>query len=268
VSAAIGIDVGATKIVAGRVDVADGRLYDVRERLTPAGPRESLAACADMVDGLSQLPLPVGLGICELVSPEGEITSGVSVDWRGLDIEGSLRAGPVRIEADVRAAAAAEARYGAAAGASSALYLNVGSGISHCLVVDGRPLAGARGNAIITGAPPVERWSSGLGLARHAGTDRAEAVLADPAQAALVKEAADRLGAVLATLINALDPDLVVIGGGLGMESSYRELIVAATRPLVYSPATASLPIVPAVLGARAGLVGAGALAADDARVP
>ena len=267
-SAAVGIDVGATKIAAGLVDVADGALLASLRRPTPRDPLDALAACAQMIEELAPEPAPVGLGLCELVTPEGEIASGVSVDWRGVDVPALLPAGAVRVESDVRAAAAAEARYGAGAGAAAALFLNVGSGISHCLVLDGVPLAGARGNALITGAPPVEAWSSGSALARLAGTDSAEAALADPANAQLVTDAARRLGAVLATLVNALDPELVVVGGGLGLESGYMQMVVDAARALVYSPVTASLPIVPAQLGSNAGMIGAAALAAEPSRVP
>jgi glucokinase len=268
VSVAVGIDVGATKIAAGVVDTSRGALLEARRQPTPDDPMEALETCTQMVAELSPSEQPrVGIGLCELVTPEGEITTGESVDWRGLDVP-SLLAGAesVRIESDVRAAAAAEARYGAALGATSALYLNIGSGISHCLLLDGTPHAGARGNALVTGAPPVETWSSGAGLARQAGTQSAEAALADPGNAGLVAGAADRLGAVLALLVNALDPDVVVMGGGLGLDVRYREMVVAAARPLIYAPATAGLPMVPARLGFDAGVIGAAALAVEPAR--
>jgi glucokinase len=256
VSAAVGIDVGATKIAAGLVDTSRGALLEATRRPTPGDPMEALETCTRMVAELCPSEAPrVGIGLCELVTPEGEITSGESVDWRGLDVPSLLpRAESVRIESDVRAAAAAEARYGAAVGAASALYLNIGSGISHCLLLDGTPHAGARGNALITGAPPVETWSSGAGLARQAGTQSAQAALADPGHAAL------------AMLVNALDPDVVVMGGGLGLDARYREMVVAAARPLIYAPATAALPMVPARLGFDAGVIGAAALAAEPAR--
>jgi glucokinase len=270
VSVAVGIDVGATKIAAGVVDTSRGALLEATRRPTPGDPMEALETCTRMVVELSPSePPPVGIGLCELVTPEGEVTSGESVDWRGLDVPSLLGgAESVRIESDVRAAAAAEARYGAAVGAASALYLNIGSGISHCLLLDGTPHAGARGNALVTGAPPVETWSSGAGLARQAGTESAQAALADPRHAGLVAGAADRLGAALAMLVNALDPEVVVIGGGLGLDARYREMVVAAARPLIYAPATAALPMVPARLGFDAGVLGAAALAVEPARAP
>jgi glucokinase len=142
------------------------------------------------------------------------------------------------------------------------LFVNVGSGISHTLVVEGRPLAGARGNAIITGAPPVETRSSGLALASSGGASTEE-VLADPASAELVAEAATRLGQTLAILVNALDPAVVVIGGGLGSVGRYRAMVVDVTRPLIYAEETRGVDIVPAALGPDAALVGATLIAAE-----
>ena len=66
------------------------------------------------------------------------------------------------------------------AGRGHFLYMSVGSGISHCLMAGGAPRLGVRGSAIGTGAPLVERWSSGLALARRTGHATAEEALADP----------------------------------------------------------------------------------------
>jgi glucokinase len=69
------------------------------------------------------------------------------------------------------------------------------------------------------------------------------------------------LGAGLAGLVNALDPGVVVIGGGLGLNERYRDLAVAAMRPMIFADDTRDLPVVAAELGADAGVIGA-ALAA------
>jgi glucokinase len=169
---------------------------------------------------------------------------------------------PARVESDVRAAALAEARHGAGTGEPDFLYVSVGSGISHCLVVDGRPRAGARGSAIGTGAPLVERWSGGLALARRSGHRDAAAALADPTAAWVVSDAARRLGGVLAALVNALDPGALIFGGGLGLHSGYRAATVAAMRKAIYDPRARDLPALAAGLGADAGVIGAAMAAA------
>jgi len=267
VTHAVGIDVGGTKIAAGLVDLARG---SVTERTTaPTAPRRGgaavLADCAAIALRLGGGGLPVGIGLCELVDLEGRAASSDTIDWLDLDVRGAIAAPCVVLESDVRAAAAAEARFGAGAGRSPFLHVVVGTGASVCLVVDGKPYAGARGHAIVLGAPPVEEVASGAALARLAGVDRAESTLSDPAHTVLVDDAARALGGVLAVLVNALDPELIVLGGGLGGNSAFRERVAAAARERVAYPSLRPLEVVGSQLGDEGGIVGA-ALAAAAGR--
>jgi glucokinase len=251
----LGIDVGATKVAAGIVDTESGEILERRRVPTARDGRTVLDDCLGLARELEAPGGGVGIGICELVSPEGRVTSAASVDWRGLDLDEAFGGlAPVTVESDVRAAAAAEARHGAGRGESSMLFVGVGSGVSHTLVVDGRPLVGAHGEAIIFGAPPAEEVGSGHALARLAGAASAEEVLANPASGEVVEAGARRVGEVLATLANAMDPALVVIGGGLGSERRYFALIAERARALAHA---ASLRIEPAALGPDAGVIGA-----------
>ena len=258
----VGIDVGGTKIAAGVVDVEHGTIV-AAERVPTAPERGSEAVLADCLALAARLSAgravtAVGLGLCEAVDADGRATSADTVDWRGRDVAAELGAvAPARVESDVRAAALAEARFGAGRGFRELLFVIVGTGIAHCLVLDGEPYRGARGNAIATGSPLIEELASGRALAAAAGTPGAEQVLADPAHEPLVERAAAGLGATLAALVNALDPAAVVIGGGLGLEARYRARVEAALRAGVWAPETATLPVLPAALGSEAGIVGA-----------
>jgi glucokinase len=248
----IGIDVGGTKIAACRWDPATREVLGGERWETGAadGGPAVLRRCA----GLARLlaaddRLPVGIALCELVDLDGAVASAETVDWRGLDVAAPFAGlGPVVLESDVRAAALAEARLGAGQGSPLFLYVSVGTGISHALVIDGRPLAGAHGSALVTGAPLVEQTASGAALARGETLERA---------------AAD-LGQALAFLVNALDPERVVIGGGLGLDPTYRDLAEQAMRPLVYAETARAVPLVPALLGAEAGAVGAALRASEE----
>jgi glucokinase len=272
VTIALGLDVGGTKIAAARIDVESGAILASRRIPTGAG-RGSEAVLADcrtlareLAEGVDVAAL--GLAVCELVDPGGRVRSAETVDWRYTDLPAAFAAiAPTRVESDVRAAAIAEARLGAGRGEPDFLYVSVGSGISHCLMVGGSPRAGVRGSAIGTGAPLVERWSSGLALARLSGHRTAEAALADPAAEDVVADGAWRLGLVLAGLVNALDPGAVIIGGGLGLHDGYRERVVATLRAEVYDPDARELPVLRAGLGADAPVIGA-ALVASTRRRP
>jgi len=157
---AVGIDVGATKLAAALVDLDAGRAagpITVRPTRPDRGGRAVLADCADLAREVAggRRIAAVGLGVPEVVDPEGAIRTTETVDWRTADLAAAFDGlGPVHVESDVRAAAIAEARHGPA---RDFLYVSVGSGISHCLVGGGRRASGR------AGAPstPVRRWSSG-----------------------------------------------------------------------------------------------------------
>jgi glucokinase len=269
VTLAVGIDVGATKIAGALVDVDAGEVIDARRIPTDAqrGSATVLEDCralARSVAGGASVAA-VGIAVCELVGVHGSVRSAQTVDLREVDLSGPFAeiAPRVRVESDVRAAALAEARLGAGREEPDFLYLSVGSGISHCLMVDGRPRLGVRGAAIGTGAPLVEEWSGGLALARLSGHATAEEALSDPAAASVVEDGARRLGLTLAMLVNAIDPGAVVVGGGLGSHDRYRGLAVAAMREAIYDPSARALPVLPAALGANAAVIGAALVAAS-----
>jgi glucokinase len=266
VTVALGLDVGATKIAAGIVDLGTGAVLEQQQVPTRAerGGAAVLTDCAELAAELGDGRLPVGIGLCELVDLAGRPSSADTIDWRALDPAAAIEAPSVVVESDLRAAALAEARFGAGAGVSPFLFAIVGTGASACLVLDGRPYAGGRGEAIVLGAPPVELVASGPALARAAGLQRAEDVLADPAHTPVVDAAAGALGGVLAVLANALDPSLVVLGGGLGAEPAFRERVERACQSLLAYPRTPPLAVVSSRLGRDGGVIGAALVAIAD----
>ena len=253
---AVGIDVGGTKIAAGLVDVERGEV--VRSEREPTRPERGgaavLADCARLAARLGGGGVPVGIGICEVVDRNGQLATAETIEWRDLDVAAAFGGVRVAVESDVRAAALAEARFGAGAGLDSFLHVIVGTGAAACLVLGGRPHLGEHGNAIILGAPPVEQVAGGATLGGR---------VHDPAARA---EAAAVVGRVVAVLVNALDPAAVVVGGGLGAAPGFAEGIAAALRPAIWCEATRGLQVVPTALGEAGGIVGA-ALAAAEATV-
>jgi glucokinase len=263
---AVGIDVGGTKIAAGLCDLDTGTVLVRHVVATPRGDGPAaLAACAAAAAIVAPEGAPIGLGLCELVDHAGRPRSAQTIDWRSLYLAAAFAAtGPIVVDSDVRTAGRAEALLGAGRGHGRLVFLNVGTGISYCLLRDGIPDPGARGYAIIVGAPAVEDVAGGFGLAMLAGEPDARTVLADARHAGLVAEGAAALGAAVASLINALDPDALVVGGGLGLVDAYREAAIAAARPLIWADDVRDLPIVPAALGEDGAVLGA-ALAAPTA---
>jgi glucokinase len=242
--------------------------------------------------GGAGLPIAgIGVGVAELVDLEGRVTSGQAIAWAGLPVQERLaQLAPAVVDSDVRTAALAEAVYGAGRPYRSLVYVTVGTGISCCLVVDGRPFPGARGNALVMSSGPwtaacsrcgattetvLEEFASGPALvARYnaAGAGRAErgedvlaAVAAgDPAAIEVVATAGEALGNSVGLVVNVLDPGAVIVGGGLGLAGGlYWSRFVASARRHIWAEATRDLPIEPAALGPDAGLIGAAARAAN-----
>lgn len=259
----VGIDVGATKVDACLVDPVTGAMC-AHERVPTCPERGSEAVLTGCVNLARRVAGParvesIGVGVCECVDDDGRIVSASTLDWRAVDVAGAFSdIAPATVESDVRAAAVAEARCGAGVGLHSPwVYVTVGTGIAYALVVDGVPFRGAHGGALVVGAPAVERVASGHALQALSGHSRAEEVLQDPDCAPLVAEAASALGFALAAVVNALDPCLVVIGGGLGLVSTYRDRAVAAMRTAIELEPAREVPVVPACLGEVAGAIGA-----------
>ena len=154
----VGLDVGGTKIAGIALD-RSGEVVEHRtiatgvERGGADALDRAVALAEELVSAARQgghEPLAIGIGVPELVSPEGAIVSDGVIPWLGLPVAerfGSLL--PAILESDVRAAARAEAELGCGRGLHSFVYVNVGTGISSALVIGGRPYAGAHGGAIV-----------------------------------------------------------------------------------------------------------------------
>ena len=294
---AIGIDVGGTKIAAGIVDIDTGTTLHRKVIPTAAdrggevvleGALHLAEALLSEARSLGIEPTALGVGVAELVDTAGAVQSEHVLGWRGLPVrERFSQVLPAVVESDVRAAALAEARFGAGRGCALFAYVTVGTGISSCLVRDGRPVTGARGNALVLGTMPLSTTCTECGTALrpvleeiatgpalvtrfHAAggeAQRGEDVLhaaahGDARAERVVREAGHALGSSVAFLANVTDPETVVVGGGLGSaEGLLWETFVPACRAHIYADATRSLPILRAALGADAGLIGAAATA-------
>ncbi|MGH2690886.1 MAG: ROK family protein [Actinomycetota bacterium] len=210
---------------------------------------------------------------------------------------------PCLVDNDANAAGWGEYRFGAAADHRNVLLVTVGTGIGGALVIDGQLYRGAHGFAAEIGHIIVEPdgpecgcgnrgcWeqvASGQALERlgRAEADRApdgaiaraargrevrgeqvsEAARAgDAAARGVFEEVGRRLGEGIAGLVNVLDPELVVVGGGMGEEG---DLLLEPARRAFSQTVEAvdrrpEVPILMAVLGNEAGAVGAAAMALE-----
>lgn len=254
--AVIAVDVGGTTIKAGILGPSG--LYDLRR--VPSnrtlGAEAVVMTVADVARDLyersGELQLDT-VGACIAVpgiidEDHGVGRLSVTIGWRDMPVGDRVSERvpcPVVVRHDVRAGALAETSFGAAVGASSAVFLPIGTGIAAALVVDGHVVsgfsfqAGELGQIMVkapiagaaTGDPAMvtleaassaraigERYCRAAGL--PVGDVDAEDVATlvahgDGVAGGVWAEAIDRLGNALAMVIATVDPAVVVIGGGL-----------------------------------------------------
>lgn len=291
----IGIDLGGTKI-EGIVLDADGNQRARRRVPTPRGDYAgTLEAIADLVAGLEAETgggrASVGLGIPGIVSPRTGLVKNANSTWligQPFDRDLSARLGrPVRVENDANCLAVSEAADGAAAGAAVVFAAIVGTGVGGGIVVHGRPLTGRNAIAGEWGHSPLpwpgagelpgpscycgkagclETFASGpavaadheraTGDALTAAEIAARAAVGDGAARATMDRLAGRLGRGLAAVVNLLDPDVIVLGGGLSNIPYLYEALPAVVARWVFSD-TIDTPIRPARHGDSSGVRGA-----------
>jgi predicted NBD/HSP70 family sugar kinase len=249
----IGVDVGGTKI-EGIALSPDGRVVARRRLATPQGDYEgTVRTVADIVGFLERETDErgrVGIGMPGIISPAtGLVKNANSVCLNGKPFDRDLEAAlgrPVRIENDANCFALSEASDGAAAGRECVFGVIIGTGTGGGVVIRGRVLRGRNavggewghnslpwpnaderpGEACYCGRTGcIETFLSGPALAREyariSGHNADGPAVVDRAQAG---EAAaiqclnlyiDRLARALASIINVIDPDAIVLGGGL-----------------------------------------------------
>jgi glucokinase len=290
----IGIDFGGTKIEAALARV-DGTLLE-RERLdthAQRGPQQALERAAQAVRRLQARAgeehgatvagyAAVAPGIVQreriLLTPNLPGWEDVALGRALQDVLG-LEHQPA-VGNDVRAGAMAELRFGALRGADPGLYISLGTGISSAVTVGGRVLAGANqaageiayvdpdgGARRAPGSAPLEEIVGGRSIGERASALLGEQLTAaevfaraatDEAAHAIVRETLDVLARSIANICALIDPELVVLGGG--MMASADVILPALSAHL-----TSALPFPPRVAAAHftrdASLHGAVALA-------
>ena len=248
----IGVDVGGTKIEALAMS-GNGSELGRRRVATPKGDYEAtVGAIADVVTALELdvgARATVGLGTPGAVDPASGVLKGsnsTALNGRplGRDVGRRLRR-EVRIANDADCMALSEAVDGAGAGAASVFGVIMGTGVGGGLVIGGTLVSGPNAITGEWGHNPlpwprpeelpgpacycgrvgcIETFLSGPGLERdyreHTGRRKAAAEIdreatSDPAAAAALERGADRMARSLATVVNLVDPEVIVLGGGV-----------------------------------------------------
>lgn len=292
----LGIDFGGSKIALAVADLHGRRLAEqvIPTRAGDGGKTVLGRAIAAAHELLGQVPPEyelAGVGVSTIGIPlrQGVQLAPAIPGWEDVALRPSIEpefGAPVKVATDVKAAATAEARWGALAGADPAIYVNLGTGLAAAVVLGGRVVDGAHGASgeigynlmspadvgrAIASRQMLEGTVSGMGLAaagsRHLGrTVTAAQVFGaapeDPGLEAIVAAFIRHLSHHLVNLAIAIDPARIAIGGG--MARSWARL-----RPTLGQALQAGVPFPPQlVLAANpfdAPLIGALSLGAEAA---
>jgi fructokinase len=301
----IGVDWGGTKIEA--ISMAEDGVEILRLREdTPRGDYEGcLRLIADLVARLEAQTGrtgSIGIGIPGSLDPVTRLGKGASSTWiLGKPVERDLRHAlgrDIRAENDADCLAASEARDGAGAGFNVVFAPILGSGVGGGLAVGGRAHHGPNNSAAewghnplpmphvseIPGAPCycgkygcVETWCSGRGFeadyARHTGEHVKARTIMERMRGGEVwarqawERYVDRAGRALSVVINTLDPDIIVVGGGMSNVDELYADLPAATGRYTFSSCFRT-PIVKARHGDSSGVRGAAWLWMDESAGP
>ena len=275
----LAVDIGGTKIAAGLVD-EKGEVVASAQAPTPTTTGSDalfsiLLAVVDSVGGNGDV-VGCGVGCGGPMSSGGEAVSPLHLPaWRDFPLRERLADAtglPTFVDNDAKALALGEGWWGAAAGVSDFLAVLVSTGVGGGIVLDGRLLDGAGGNAghighVVVephGAPCrcggrgcLEAEASGLAIAAATGRP------AEEAGPDVIERTGRLVGRAIASVANLLDLRLAVVAGGVAV--GFGEPFLAAARAEVAHRSrlefSRDTDLVPAGLGAHTHLVGAGAVA-------
>ena len=249
----IGVDVGGTTVKAALFD-SDGLEYFRSDRPTPRhlGPDAVITTTIDAIAELrAQVPeaarvRAVGLVVPGLVdAEEGIAVYAANLGWRQLPLRQIVADAvglPVILDHDVRAAGLAEFELGAGQGLQEVLFVALGTGVAAAVITRGQVATGATGRAGELGHLPVfpegewcacgqrgctETYASAASLARRYAAAsgisdvRAEDVISRAASGdsladRIFNDAITALGRALVNYVLIMDPELILIGGGMG----------------------------------------------------
>jgi fructokinase len=286
----IGIDLGGTKIEAALLDPA-GAMRDRRRIPTPIGDYDGeIAAVAGLVAAIEaehDIRASVGIGIPGTISSRTGLVKNANSTWLiGRPLMRDMIAAlgrEVRFANDANCFALSEAVDGAAAGAVSVFGVILGTGVGGGIVIDGRIVTGVNAIAGEWGHNPlpwprpdelpgpscycgsagcIETFLSGPALARDDGGNRAGPAIVAAARsgeagaAATLCRYAERLARALAGVINIVDPEAIVLGGGLSGIAMLYERVPELWGRFVFSD-TVETRLLPPKHGDSSGVRGA-----------
>jgi glucokinase len=281
----LGIDVVGTKIAAGLV-TAEGVILERRTKTTDQGGADaSIAQLICLIRCYERFEMKgIGIGVPGIAESRSGLVWAPNIrGWDYIPLAQRLSAAtgvPPTVESDRNTGVLGELLFGAARGCRDVVYLILGTGIGAGIVTGGRLLRGAHDIGGAVGWIPVvfagkqyhlEEVAAGPGILRHAavrnlpdeiGALTRRAACGDEAALRLFREVGEALGQGLAILVSVLDPELMLLGGGVSrswewLRAGAEDSMGAWSQP----EALKKVQVQVSRLGVDAGILGAAAAA-------
>ncbi len=272
----VGIDIGGTKTSIGIVDIKKGKVLS--KIIIPSKKFKDdkknldniIITTIELID--NKKIKNIGIGVPELINNKGVIKGNYNFNWKNKKLINFFpNKYNVIVDSDVRCHLRAEKFYGHGQKFRNFIYINIGTGLSYSHFKNNQIYTGANGYAIhfasskITLYNPVnnkkislipENFYSGKAIMTFLKKFKQS-----KKQDLLFNNIADSLGSLIGNLINSIDPELIVMGGGVVNNNfKFRNLLIKYTRNYILSEDVKKIKILISKLKDDTGLLGAAAV--------
>jgi predicted NBD/HSP70 family sugar kinase len=296
----VGVDLGGSKIACAIADIGGKILADIYEPINPKGGSSIIAQIIEMINNVAQKAnispdkiKQISIGTPGVISKDGQLSLGANVqNLDGMHLQSILRKlfdVEVGVENDLNLAAVGEFLHGSAKEILNFALIQLGTGIGAGIFVDGQLVRGARGAAGEVAFLPLfgdltDPWAVENGLIesvvgtkgitkRYQELTKSNkqvtvkeifelASKGQPDALTVVQEVGKYLGYLCASLKAIVDPELIIIGGGIGSNQMLLPIIQQWANKLV----PFEVKIITTNLDVKAGVIGAAAYAAEKIR--
>lgn len=271
----IGVDIGGTKTVIGIIDDQTGKV--VEKFVIPSkkhrDDKKNLNIIIKHILDLSNKNKikNIGIGVPELINNKGIIKGNYNFNWHNKNLVNYFPKNlNIIVDSDVRCHLRAEKYFGVAKNYTNFAYINIGTGLSYAQYKDGKIYSGAKGYAIHFASSRItlydwkknkkislipEEYYSGKEIIKILSINN------NIKKKKILNNIAESLASLIGSLINTIDPDKLVLGGGVIINIAYfKKILIDHIRKFILADEVKKINIKTSKLTDSTGVIGAGLL--------
>ena len=270
----IGIDIGGTKTSIGVIDNKTGKISSkiIISSKKYKNDNKNLNAIIEHALNLSNKNniKYIGIGVPELINNRGIIKGNYNFKWHNKNLVNYFPKNlKISVDSDVRCHLRAEKYFGAAKNFKNFIYVNIGTGLSYSHYKDNKIYAGAKGYAIHFASSKINLfdWKKNKKISLipedfYSGKAILEVMKKSKninKQKKLLDSIADSLASLIGSLINTIDPENIILGGGVVINNLYfKKMLIKYIKDYILADEVKKIKILTSKLKENTGLLGAG----------